>query len=229
LKKKKIYRNFTPKITIRGQVLDTVEETKFLGIIVDMELNWKKHIIYTSKKIAKAIGILSKTRQFLDKKNLVQMYYAFIHPYIIYGNIIWGNATATALWPIFKLQKVALRMITNTPRGKSTQSQSKILRILRLPDTYTYSTMTFMFKYTNNMMPVSLNGLFQKNNAVHSHNTRGASNLRIPRIRTLLAEKFITYTGVKLWNSLYPKINSTGKISNFKYNLITLLIKDYKD
>ena len=157
------------------------------------------------------------------------MYYAFIHPYIIYGNIIWGNASAIALWPIFKLQKVALRMITNTPRGKSTQNQAKKLRILRLPDTYTYSSMIFMFKYTNNMMPASLTGLFQKNSAVHSYNTRGASNLRIPRVHTLLAEKFITFTGVKLWNSLNPQIISTGKISNFKAQLISLLIKDYRD
>jgi hypothetical protein len=168
-----------------------VDETKFLGIIVDMELNWKKHIIYTSKKIAKAIGILSKTRPYLDKKTLLQMYYSFIHPYLIYGNVIWGNASKCALWPIFKLQKIAIRMITNTPKGKSTQSQSKALRILRLPDIYIYSTMIFMFKYTNNMMPTSLQSLFMKNNDIHSHNTRNASKLRIPKFRTQMAENLL--------------------------------------
>jgi hypothetical protein len=80
-----------------------------------------------------------------------------------------------------------------------------------------------------NMMPLSLQGLFQKNNAIHNYNTRGATNLRIPRIRSLLAEKFITYTGVKLWNALNPKISSTGKISNFKFKLTSLLIEDYSD
>jgi hypothetical protein len=46
-KAKKKNRSFTPNIKIDGQTLDIVEETKMLGVIVDMELNWKKHIIYT--------------------------------------------------------------------------------------------------------------------------------------------------------------------------------------
>ena len=126
-------------------------------------------------------------------------------------------------------QKIAIRMITNTPRRKSSQTQSKILRILRLPEIYIYSNLIFMYKYTNNMMPPSLQNLFQKNNAIHNHNTRGASKLRIPRIRTLIAEQFITYTGVKLWNSITAKIDPTLKISNFKQKLITYLIEDYQD
>jgi hypothetical protein len=218
-----------PNIKINGQTLDIVEETKFLGIILDEELNWKKHIIYTSKKIAKSIGILSKTRQYLNQNALRQLYYSFIHPYLIYGNVIWGNASTTALWPIFELQKIAIRLITNTPRGQSTQDKSKLLRILRLPELYSYSTMIFMYKYTHNMMPLSLAHLFKKNRDVHNHFTRGASNLRTPKIRTNLAEKFITCTGVKLWNSLTLKIDQTLKISNFKYRLTTLLIADYKD
>ena len=119
--KTKINRHFIPKIKIDGEILEIIEETKCLGIIVDCEINWKKHIYYTSKKIAKAIGILSKTKQFLNKKTLLQMYYSFIYPYLIYGNIIWGNATAITLWPIFKLQKIAIRIITNTRKRDSTQ------------------------------------------------------------------------------------------------------------
>ena len=157
------------------------------------------------------------------------MYYSFIHPYLIYGNVIWGNASSSTLWPIFKLQKIAIRMITNTPRGKSTQTISRTLHILRLPKIYSYSTMIFMYKFTHNMMPPSLNSLFQKNNDIHSHFTRGASKLRVPKIRTHMAEKFITATGVKLWNSLSTKVDPTLKISNFKHKLITMLISEYHD
>jgi hypothetical protein len=120
-------------------------------------------------------------------------------------------------------------MITNTPRGNSTQTKSKILRIMRLPELYTYSTMLFMYKYMHNMMPESLEYLFQKNNDVHDHNTRGASNLRVRKIRTQMAEKFITSSGVRLWNTLSRKIDPTLKIGNFKYCLTTLLIAEYKD
>jgi hypothetical protein len=84
-------RDYIPNIKINGETLDIVDETKFLGIILDSELNWKKHVSYTSKKLAKAIAILSKTRQFFNKKTLLQMYYSFMYPYLTYGNVLWGN------------------------------------------------------------------------------------------------------------------------------------------
>ena len=120
-------------------------------------------------------------------------------------------------------------MITNTPRGKSTQTKSKLLCIMRLPELYSYSTMIFMYKYMHNMMPQSLENLFQKNKDIHNHYTRGASKLRVPKIRTQMAEKFITSTGVKLWNTLTLKIDPTLKIGNFKHRLTTLLISEYQD
>jgi hypothetical protein len=138
-----------------------------------------------------------------------------------------GNATASALWPIYKLQKLAIRLITNTPRGKSTLAISKNLRILRLPEIYTYSAIIFMFKYNHNMMPTSFDHLFQTNNTYHQHNTRGSANLRPPKVKTSMAEKFITFSGAKLWNDIGSKINSTLKIGTFKQKLISQLIKDY--
>jgi hypothetical protein len=73
----------------KTQVMIFGKKTKFVGVIVDQELNWKKHIIYTSKKIAKAIGILTKTKQILNRNTLIQLYYSFVYPYLIYGNLIW--------------------------------------------------------------------------------------------------------------------------------------------
>jgi len=226
-KRNRKHGHFKPKIKIDGQLLDTVQETNFLGIILDDELSWKSHINYTSKKIAKAVGILTKLKQFLNNKSLVQLYYSFVHPYLIYGNIIWGNAPATSLWPVYKLQKVAIRIITNTPSGNSSLHHCKTLRILRLPEIYTFNVTLFMYKFYHKMLPPSLDSLFQKNRDFHSHNTRGASKLRPPKIKTTMAEKFITSTGVKLWNDVSQKINPSVKIGTFKQSLITLLITNY--
>ena len=76
-------------------------------------------------------------------------------------------------------------------------------------------------------MPSSLDTLFQKNRDIHSYNTRGASKLRPPKIKTTMAEKFITTTGVKLWNVYSLKIDPSIKIGTFKQRLITLLLTEY--
>ena len=218
-----------PKITIDGEVLDIVAETKLSGIILDSELNWKSHVNYTSKKLAKAIAIISKTKQYFNRKTLLQMYYSFMYPYLTYANVIWGNAPATTLWPIYKLQKIALRMITNTRRGNSTQTHCKVLKILRLPEIYTFSTSIFMYKYLHNMMPPSLNHLFQRNQEIHHHYTRGASNLRPPNIRTKWADNFITATGVRIWNQHSINLDPQMKLSTYKKTIIQLLIAHYHD
>ena len=133
-----------PKIIIDGETLEIVNETKFLGVYLDSALNWKKHVNYISKKIAKSIGIISRANQILGTKYLLQLYYSFIFPYLIYCNVLWGNIPATNIWPLFRMQKIALRIITNTKRGNSTKLHSIKLRILRLPEIYIYSTTMFM-------------------------------------------------------------------------------------
>ena len=84
-----------------------------------------------------------------------------------------------------------------------------------------------MFKFTHKMMPPTLDKLFQKNSEIHSYNTRGASNLRTPKISTSLADRFITATGVRVWNKYSKEVNPNQKISTFKQNIITLLIAEY--
>ena len=62
----------------------------------------------------------------------------------------------------------------------------------------------------------SYSNFFSKNQDLHSHNTRNASKFRNPITKTLVATKFVTNTGVKLWNNLDPTITSTPKIGSFK-------------
>jgi hypothetical protein len=58
------------KTQINGITLEVVNKSKFLGVIIDDQLYWKHHILYTSKKIAKAIGIISIARRVFNKTNL---------------------------------------------------------------------------------------------------------------------------------------------------------------
>lgn len=43
-----------------NQVIQTVDKTKFLGIVIDQHLTWKSHIEFIASKISGAIGILCR-------------------------------------------------------------------------------------------------------------------------------------------------------------------------
>ena len=70
------------KLAIDGHKIDETGHTKFLGVILDYKLNWKKHISYIIGKIAKWIGVITNARKLLDKEILVTLYYTFIYPYL---------------------------------------------------------------------------------------------------------------------------------------------------
>ena len=52
-------------LCIDGYVIQGVSEYKFLGVVIDDRMTWKKHINYICNKIAKGIGILVRVRQLL--------------------------------------------------------------------------------------------------------------------------------------------------------------------
>jgi hypothetical protein len=215
------------EICINGRVLDIVTKTKFLGLILDNKLNWKAHALYLSSKISKSIGILSLARKFLNQKTLLQLYYSFIYPYLLYSNLAWGNASGIALWPVYKMQKLAIRLIANIPRRCSTKLFCKTNSILRLPDMYTQSAAIFLFKFKNSLLPEIFKNLFITNSHIHSYPTRSANSLRVPLTKSLIASSFIKKTGVGIWNNMPTTITSKLKIGSFKIHLKNSLIATY--
>ena len=47
-----------PKLIFSHQVIERQKFIKFLGVLVDENLNWKEHIKHTENKIAKNLGLL---------------------------------------------------------------------------------------------------------------------------------------------------------------------------
>ena len=99
------------KLAIDGHKIDETGHTKFLGVIIDYKLNWKKHISYIIGKIARWIGFITNARKLLDKEILVTLYYTFIYPNLCYCNHVWGNTFASYLEKLFLMQKKIVRII----------------------------------------------------------------------------------------------------------------------
>ena len=94
--------------------IEQVKHTKFLGVIFDDNLNWSNHISYINSKIAKGVGIICRAKKYFTTTALINLYNAFIFPYLIYCVEVWGNALSIHLTPLLKLQNKILRIITFT-------------------------------------------------------------------------------------------------------------------
>ena len=107
--RKNIKINFD--VLINNEIINKVECTKFLGVLIDSKLTWCNHISYLKRKISKGIGILCKLRKCFSSSTLLTLYYSFIYPYLLYCIEVWGNTSQCYVFPLFKLQKKAIRII----------------------------------------------------------------------------------------------------------------------
>ena len=90
---------------IKGQIIDMVDVTKYLGVHIDACLSWCHHIQNIRNKIAKGLGIICKARKVLQQSTLLALYNSFILPYLTYCIEIWGMTFKCHLDPLIKIQK----------------------------------------------------------------------------------------------------------------------------
>ena len=81
---------------------------KYLGVTIDSLLKFDEHISI-EHKMSRAVGIISKLCHFLPTNALLNVYYAFIHPHLLYGLPIWGSSFPSHLKKLIVLQNKAIK------------------------------------------------------------------------------------------------------------------------
>ena len=86
---------------------------KYLGLIIDSNLDYKQHINMLECKVGRVIGILYKLKNTFPQIILKQLYFALIHPLLLYGIITWESTFSTHLHRLQILQNKAVRAVVN--------------------------------------------------------------------------------------------------------------------
>ena len=68
--------------------------------IIHENLSWKPYITSICGKVAKVIGILSRSRRYVPSVTLKTLYNSLFLPYINYSNFIWASTYASYLEPL---------------------------------------------------------------------------------------------------------------------------------
>ena len=87
--------------------LSNIKTHNYLGVILDSKMSWIQHIAYVKKKVTKGIGIMVKARSrtYLDRRSHVNLYNAYIYPYLIYCVESCGNVPKCHLDQWYNLPK----------------------------------------------------------------------------------------------------------------------------
>ena len=217
-------------VHINGLPLKECDSYKYLGVMIDKNLNWSCHIEYIGQKISKACGALAKIRHCVSLEILKNVFYALVHSYLRYGILIWGSASRTTLKPLEVLVNKAIRIMLFAPFGNLDFAPLyQELELLDLDNIVSYELGKFMFKSKKDLLPVNI-GNYQE--IEYGQRRSGLIDRhRPPRIkcRIMTGEKSIQSRGSKLWESLPDDLKSCESFKMFKRQYKKYLITTRND
>ncbi len=76
-------------ITIGNSVIERVSCMKYLGIQLDEHLTFVEHISYIHQKSSKQLGILRRSREYLDRSTSLLLYKSLLVPYTDYCDLAY--------------------------------------------------------------------------------------------------------------------------------------------
>ena len=209
--------NLPDKIKFLNQEINRTSHIKFLGVILDENLNWNHHINELCNKLKRLFHIFYNIRHLLCKENIKTIYYALIYSRIKYGISVYGQACNAKLKRVQKLQNQLLKVLSGKKFRFPTDELHDEFELLTVKDITEQEILTFVHNFFSNNLPSVFNGYFETLADNHNRNTRNGSNLlKIPRYSTNFAGSTIKIQGAKLWNKLDNSLKNIAKAKKFK-------------
>ena len=86
-----------PDLNINKTYIKRESYINFYGVKLDENLKWCSHINSIEKIISKNIAMMFRAKPILNISSLKKLYFAFIHSYLSYCNIVWASTGYTKL------------------------------------------------------------------------------------------------------------------------------------
>lgn len=187
-----------------NEKINEVPHTKYLGILVDSNLKWTKHVEYVTKKVKTLIYRFYILRNILSKALVTSLYQSLVESLLRYGILAWGAMYNNALNPLQIVQNKILKIIYKKDYLYPTHLlyNCKINNIRML---FFHSVVCFMHKKQD------------KNIVSHTYLTRNNSNnmLIIPNCRSGFYKRSVNYLGPKAYNLIPGTIKGSVRHKQF--------------
>ena len=217
----------TPVLKINEQPIELVDNFVYPGISINKNLSWKYQTDKIARKISKVICVLSKLKKTIPQYILKTIYNSLIACHLNYGILVWGKTFG----PLEKLQKRAIRLLSNSNYNAHTNPFFKTSKILKIQDIRKIQELVFFYKFSNNMLPT-----YFKTEYIRflgsNHTNRHRFSLLFPRFRHEYFRQNLRYSIVATINnaplSYLDKIH-THSLQGFRKYIKNDMISKYPE
>ena len=207
------------------KVIDRTEHIKYLGVIVDENLRWQRHIDYICDRSRKILHVFKKLRYAVDAATLKSIYFALGQSILTYCIAIWGGTAKTTLIKLERAQRTTLKVMYNKPFRFSTQELYREIQVLSIRQLYIQKILLRFHRTALSTMRVI------ENDKIKRHVPGRFRPWNIPKTKTNFACRSPYY----MEPFLYTRVNNVLLLSNmtrsqcksaiFKW----LVLRDYND
>ena len=210
-------QNNSITVNIGNEEIVNEDCVELLGIKIDKQLNFSKHVSKLCKKGNQKLHALARISKFLDKEKLKILMKTFILSQFNYCPLVWINHNRTLNNKINRLHERALRLVYNEP-------QLSFEELLEMDNSMTIHHRNVqklaieMYKVKNNLSPSPVIDIFQTTS--HNYELRNNREWNTDNARTVyFGTETIRFRGPKTWDIVPQNIKEAQSLPEFKQKI----------
>ena len=201
-------------IKLNEMKLTSSSYEKLIGILIDRDLSFGKHIKSLCRKADQKLNSLARISNYLthDQKRLLLN--LIIKSQFSYCPLIWMFCSRSLNNLIYRIQERALRL-THNDHVSTFQNILEITKEKTIHQNDLESLAKEIYKFLNGLSPPILNGAFMIRN--NNYNLRNFQCLYSTNKRTVKYEtETVTYRGPQIWNLVPENTKNASSFDIFK-------------
>jgi Reverse transcriptase (RNA-dependent DNA polymerase) len=211
------------RLFINGEEIERVDHIRYLGLMVDSQLNWDVHVNYVKNKIASFAGVLHRIKYMIPIQSRLNIFYAHVYSHVLYMNVVWTTACQFRMDTISRLVNKGIRAVFYEDyKNDSTHTidlfnKHKILTVKNLAK---YETVSMVYKIKHNLIKHDIT--LETNEGAHNYELRNNRDFRLEKIWNNYGRFSISHHGVDLYNKLPTECKNAHSFNDFRKK-----VKDY--
>ena len=199
---------------VGNHVIENSKQQKLLGVLLDNNLNFEKHISNLCTKASQKLSALCRVSSYMSTGQKRIIMKAFISSQFGYCPLVWMNHSRKINNRINRIHERALRVVYNDQNATFEELLSKDNSV-KIHDRNLQVLVTEMFKVKLGISPVIMNDIFKIRNC--NYVTRNNSEFQSHCVKTVhYGTESVSFLGPKIWSILPQEYKNLDNLHDFK-------------